>query len=629
MEGKEKIIWNKIYSWIEIWNSLLIKYPKNIDLINLRFLIKLIKNENNENGLRNQDNNKLLTKRLKKSLNENIVKNEYIHEINKLCEFLKNKETNLVSVSLNDLENKLNKSFFSLNFEELKSLILSEDDLNEDTLKKIKYISKNLIIEYLNKGFEIKSIMKFPYNCFHKAQYYDKTYISYFPHNIDECQFIIDGIYDNNSYNKYVESLNKSLTLDLRFKRLNEYFNQEKKESFMILKVEGIKFNNKFKYNNIEIFSQHKDLKLKFRTSEHIDLNDKMDDSKGIYFKVKVLSFDENDGINDARNKIENLINYTFIYYTNPEENYYIYNENFYMLNLEGIVIAQSSYLKNSYHGYVELSSFFNSENNKKPFVKKIESFLSSKKEEDLKLLYTFRYLKEGKLSKDYSNKLLNLWIGLENLFKEDLLVDKNSISKIIEIIPKLKIKYCFLEKTQEYYQFLYSQINSWRENDLDESGLILFDNVLKTQIREDFNSKLPRRDKGIILKDFISFIKELKSKTDDVFHTSKINNIEKILDDSNERKKYFNDVKIKLEEDLQLIYMYRNLIVHTAHGDKILIEYFYNRLLKIINNFFPEILGLYIEKNVSFKKCLINKYYESNLFLKKINENEYVDLLN
>jgi hypothetical protein len=89
--------------------------------------------------------------------------------------------------------------------------------------------------------------------------------------------------------------------------------------------------------------------------------------------------------------------------------------------------------------------------------------------------------------------------------------------------------------------------------------------------------------------------------------------------------EKYINEI----EEDLLLIYRYRNKIVHNAHYDTIILPYYTTKIMNYSGNLIRRIL--YEKENNrqdSIEEILISLYSKKNILIDKLKNNINVDLL-
>lgn len=79
------------------------------------------------------------------------------------------------------------------------------------------------------------------------------------------------------------------------------------------------------------------------------------------------------------------------------------------------------------------------------------------------------------------------------------------------------------------------------------------------------------------------------------------------------------------IEDDILMIYRFRNLIVHNAHFDNALLPYYVLKIRNYSGYLIRNLLPKLNENNSTLSKEMINFYIEKEIFLKKLEENKYI----
>ena len=237
--------------------------------------------------------------------------------------------------------------------------------------------------------------------------------------------------------------------------------------------------------------------------------------------------------------------------------------------------------------------------------------------------MHWFRKAEESNAKED---KLINYWIGLENLFyfqnNATKIVDKEIaeskiklMAEIISTIVAYKSRYViawdlFWLLRNEYFSFLSSRHPK-------------LPNQLKiTEILR------PVEGKNIEIVPFLNELNTLDGVIKNNFIIEKINYVKQIYLSESKGYDKLNDLKSNVKEELIYIYRLRNLFVHNAQFDNPILSYYVNRLQKISSNVMHTIINESNFVGNFIENSLIKNYTEANLFIENSKEKKLITLL-
>lgn len=130
---------------------------------------------------------------------------------------------------------------------------LSESDSTADDEQGLRILSQHLVVEFILKGYSLKTIGEFPMNLLDKCC--DGSMTTRYPHGVDVNEYTIDGQLDYDRYHQAVMSAMESLTLNQRVGKLEYYYTVEPQNLTYIFEVRGLKGDIDIQIGNVNFYS--------------------------------------------------------------------------------------------------------------------------------------------------------------------------------------------------------------------------------------------------------------------------------------------------------------------------------------------------------------------------------------
>lgn len=610
----------KINFWIELWNDLIENFLKKsygLTLYSPHILIEDIIVEIEENHFGNKENKKYFYSRIK----EYLEKDEVIKTHLKSEFILLQKNFNLIRPGyILTLCKKINKSFkkgiyFKETLNLAENIILEDSILDISFVKKINYFSQSLIVELIRKSYDLEDIKKFLSNIFDSYYYHNGTLITDFPHDVNYEDFKeSSGEINIQKANEKITNILDNISVTDRIKKLSYYYNKKPEKVKYIFFINGIKGDIEKSVFGVTFYSLSKRRFLKdHRSVDFEDLQRYFGEKKYLQAVVEVDYLLPKSSLKIAKSKIENALD-VLACYLNFKTEVSINDSHFIIVDNTGsLVYAGNSRGKNddfmNFHNALNLNEhekqiddldphdFLWKEGNKIDTIAKIKNAL--------------HWYRKGEQSFKDADKMLNYWIAIETLFnfKEDVKgniftdAKKNKINLIQEIIA-----------SEEIFKFIYAygwELFYYFRNKIDFA-------FGKTDIPDPLIEQgqlNPKIGAVIYLEKFIKVLPELRKYEKNLFVLEKIDAVINFYSDSKFTKNEILNHIRQVQNDVLMIYRFRNLIVHNAHFDNTLLPYFIWKTRSYCGGVIRKFISEY-HKGIKLSEILFNIYIEKEKFL-------------
>lgn len=631
-EIKEKNIRDKIEYWIFIWNDLIDNYMKTnygLKFSNIHILIEELLEEIEFNKLNNSNNKKFFRDSLGLLLKEDVViKTEFKTEVNSLIEYLNANKNNYVKSICKHINLTIFKSRkYIKKIHQVLSEILLRDSLLETDYSNIKYLTENLIVEFILLGYSLKEVKKFLDNIFDNFFEYG---------NVVTTKLPIDEFVKQEDIKEYV----KNLTLEQRLKLINEYIRRDYKEFFVIYKLKGFRGTKGLICGDVEFYNP------KFKTHINHDFKEatryenwneeKMIETPHYYNAiVKVVAISNEQAKIEACRKIESVLDTIRCFY-NSSNNFKIVKENSYLLDSEKKLISMNFEAKKpeeGYEFYKREDDIHISENEYlQDILKNASNFMFKRTNEyneaERKILESLRRFRKGIESEKLDEKLLNYWICIENIVNinrdksDNVLIDKGEETALRlaqEIIAPIFIRFDIYNSYHQLYVAIY---NLYQPRYIGEKeGKITY----SEEIAKKFN--LSKGEDKIDLTLFVKDIDELDDNTNKYLAKEKTQYINKLYNDNTFCLSELEKKRKQIESNILQIYRYRNMIVHDAHFNEIFLEYYTKLSEKYAQRLLVEVVELYCKNSSNLIDILLMIHFQFKMLLKNLKQKPNINL--
>ncbi|OCW74131.1 HEPN domain-containing protein [Elizabethkingia anophelis] len=601
---------DKISYWKDLWENLISDFLKKsygLNLYNLHLLIEDIILEIEENN--NSEIRKYLKSKFDDYYANDIVLNKYFQSDFKLLRtILHTNKNNLILEVSKHLERKFKQgAYFNGNIDELKNILLDNSVINKEFIYKINILTQNLIIEFIKKGYALKDIKKFSAQILDSYQItsHDNKdmLITQFPHNVSLSKHTINGVLDSEKRNAEIISIIDNISNNDRIDKLKSFFYKEPEDVHYIFVVEGLKGNINLSLSNVTFYSPEK---LRFATEDPTSVENMQKESRNKFIQasVKVKYLSPESSLASALTTLKKVTDLLHCFYNTKSKieinpSLYIIIQNGHILHKswtvnEEIMKFRYSLDINRYKENIE-------ELNNYSYIFNEESRTTSK------LSNAIHWYSKAENSSRQEDKILNYWIAIENLFnseyevlKDDLLEKNTSKLGLIQLIISSNQIPSFV---YDYGWEAYDHYTDIARNKYSFNQIELSDELIEKA------NLITGDEETISLEKFINSLQEIKENEKNQFWSERLTSLIAFYKNSSETIKKVEEQTKLIEEDILMIYRFRNLIVHNAHFDNALLPYYIWKIREYSGNLIRGLLHLHKNDKSNLSSHLINIY--------------------
>jgi len=595
--GNENIIYFK-----NIWEDICgnINKPNlDFDIMTPHYLCLEILDEIEVNKSKNKSNNQYYLSRLNDYYsNENTIIGEIKNYFEILRRELPNPRDIILKQILNDVLGYINKgNYFNTLFDKLKSILFGTEIIDSDKKIEIKKISKYLIVEFILKGYNYKSIEKFINNVLEGYIIYNEDLITNFPHGIEYNN-------DKETYYNKIKDIISSISIENRIEKIKDYYYALKNDYYYIFSLIGISGDSEIKINNVTFYNP---IKKRYITKSFHSEDDEIEKDKNENIMNVIVyenCIDKDQGKILAINDVDKAFN-LLKFITHSKSKFKLSNRKCIILNknYEEISYSWGINPKAKIHNNLRIDNNFKYSNEK---LNDITNFIFPNRT----LTDALHYYRKAIEASRFEEKILNYWISLEMLFNNIQLwnifpenENEKKITLIQEIASRLLLcHYVYKYGWDIFYEldFLIKHINPNNET------INISDDILK---KAGLYSDPSKEGHIVYLYKFLDNLSEIISSTNNEIMLEKLISINEFYFNNKISKEkiytLFNDIK----NEILLLYRIRNKIVHNAFYNSPFIEYYVNKLEFIVSTVFFDIIDKKGKK--TFEENMIIKYVE------------------
>ncbi|MBO9585230.1 MAG: hypothetical protein J7574_13795 [Flavobacterium sp.] len=624
---------NRISFWRDLWEDLILNFLKKsygLSLYSPHILVEDIITEIEENSFQNLDNKKYFYDKISFYLmNDVIVKNHFYSSFKILRSVFNSDKNNYILEISKKIKNQFQEGlYFNYCLENLNNELNNDEEITLNFITTINYLTQNIIVEFIKKGYVLEDIKKFSDNIFSDYREQSGIISTKFPHNLsasssvsNQSQFYADVVYlMNNLQNKD------------RINALSNYFYKKKEKAHYIFIVKGLKGSTNIELGNVTLYSlENKRFIVNDEDhSHHEDLQKKNTNQskKFIQAAVEIDYLLPKSSLTNALTKLENTLDLVSCYFRTKTE--IEIDSSSYIIVKDGKFIFSSHGLNKKedpirFRDSLILDDFENELNGLNDF-----SYLwcntKIHKKGQSKLLNAIHWFSKAEQSIKQEDKMLNYWIAIENLFNlefditNDILAGnkKRKIHLIQEIISSTQIfNYIYdygWELYRHYEHIALNQRFSKRKKLSEEI-------IIKANLLVDPGNT-------IYLEKFIDSLEEIKNHENDLFILQKLENLISFYKDANFTKKSIHEQIDVIQNDVLMIYRFRNLIVHNAHFDNALLPYFVWKIRNYAGTLIRKLIQELKTNDIELSNLMIQLFINKEHFLVEL-ENGNVNLFN
>lgn len=449
--------------------------------------------------------------------------------------------------------------------------------------EKIKKSAAVIIFEFIYRQFEIKTI----------SNLCDKVFSSYY--EID---------YPNGK--RILKEEMEKLTFDDRLSRLFEILTQKEKYQYVVFYVSGLHLSQEETFDDVTFYNPLVSKKLKgFNPNEECFHNANYEIGSNVL--AKVFCKDTLFGVNIAKKQVSEICDYLKLLYR-TEADYKIFSDE-YLICDEALNII-------SYSGSNDTKSLYdlsidrirnNSQKDVSVIYKNLFDNISGSDNKAIK--DALHFYRKGIESDNQEEKLLNLWISLENVFSGVSIKlsneneDKTKFSKISDCLKHYLIFRYFYScgwSIYDSFQHYFTSVNVVNSRRVSRI-------LLSAEDSKEINIVTSSKN-GFSLFDFINLLNKFGKCTDNCIFNEELNKTIEFYKSNKTFTNAINAIEPTIKNELLMIYRQRNQIVHKASYDTTLLNFYISKLQFVTTVFLRDLIAN-MPNEKSINNFILNQY--------------------
>ena len=449
--------------------------------------------------------------------------------------------------------------------------------------EKIKKSVTVIIFEFIYRQFEIKTI----------SNLCDKVFSSYY--EID---------YPNGK--RILKEEMEKLTFDDRLSRLFEILTQKERYQYVVFYVKGLHLSQEETFDDVTFYNPLVSKKLKgFTPNEECFHNENYEIGSNVL--VKVVCKDTLFGVNIAKKQVSEICDYLKLLYR-TEADYKIFSDEYLICDESMNIVSHSG--SNDTKSLYDLSIDRIRNNSQKDVSVIYKNLFDNISGSDNKAIKdALHFYRKGIESDNQEEKLLNLWISLENVFSGVSIKlsneneDKTKFSKISDCLKHYLIfRYFYSCGWSIYYSFQHyfksvNIVNSRRVSRI----------LLSAEDSKEINI-LTSSKNGFSLFDFINLLNKFGKCTDNCIFNEELYKTVEFYKSNKTFTNAINAIEPTIKNELLMIYRQRNQIVHKASYDTTLLNYYISKLQFVTTVFLRDLIAN-MPNEKSINNFILNQY--------------------
>jgi hypothetical protein len=627
--------------WADYWGEVIGKFPDpnfGLKLDSPRLVVTDVLDEIKFNNLRNKKVKSYFSNKVSLwSRNKNVIGTTALGHMQLLHSAFSSEPQAYIEALCKQCLSYLNSGQFFNNVLEFLVASLIKENASEKDFDDIALASDLLIIEFTARGFSLQTCEKFPNNIFSGiTRHAENLIFSDFPHKTDYKTFETSGEVNWKAFGEALEGELGRLSIQDRLMGLRTFFEAVPEIYQFIFPLTGIRCEKELSFGNVKIYSP--------LTKKHlIDPLSKDPDSHPEYFGrkrphvfanalVTLPSIDVIDTNEKAHSMVESALD-LLSYIWKREGKPTVANTGRLVLR-EGHLASQLLSMSDnppiqwSWRESLNLNEIpEKTTDHFEPIIGKILSEDKVLTDFEKQLSAALHWYRKATQEKHSEDKILNLWVVLEKLFKNidsDEIGSKHKIDVIIELLPSIYVRQMIFDPGWNLHSYLLNLVGSSQGG---KKIIELPDEIIKM-------AKLkPKVGEYTHIEEVVASLDLLKSHSDKNIDRhiikQKINHVYRYFTDNKYAVGFFEETLRDIETDLLLIYRYRNKVVHDAHYDDRMLPYYVKKAERYTSN----ILGYLFYKAKEPDSSVINIANEAKAdvanMLKKLKLDPKFTLLN
>lgn len=533
--------------------------------------------------------------------------------------------------------------FQSLANKLFETVIAPEWEKDDDLL--IIGLNEQLILEFLFKGYSLKTIRRMPRNVLSKYDEFDDDGTIYpntnFPHGVDyqeiERNIAGDTTSSQHLYNKSVKGVIDNLTVSDRLQAFRAYFEASPQQQIYVYQIKGLRGDSEIRLGDVTFYSP-KVKRYMVAGSDSLGIDETFgagDDTKFLNAAVETHFIDGERGKIVSIDKVDEALD-TLSCYLTSEAQPTINMDSVISVSLDGKPRSSShSVSKTADHmmyarGLVledELLSSYMTIAVRRTIDSMLAKTFDERSEVERALLRSLHWYRKGETASKLEDQLLNYWIAIEKLMPKERtdiysLLKKGESSKFA--LARESIASLQASNLYQYGWNLFFEVREYTKTSIISAGW-----GQKLEIQEELKKKSGLSAEGRLnLKPFIENLEDIKAQSKLRTLNRKIDLVRLFYSDIASMRKQVEKTLQQIKDDMTLFYWHRNKIVHDAHFDNTLLPFYIPRAKGYASYLLQAVIDGHARRiGGSIEEILLSHMVDFDIIQEKLKEQVFIDV--
>lgn len=636
------VVNEKIRYWVDLWEDLISNFNKQLyglDLVNPQLIIREIIDEIKSNHFQNKEIKGYFREKLDDLKRDPVLKEQSSSDfILFRKEFDTGSNSYLLELADAVMDLFQNGRYFDAAYNHLKAILQNPGSQADDD-QNILTLSQHLIVELLLKGYSLDSIQSLPRNLFDTYTEKGGRIIMNYPIETNRRDFLDGDTLDVARFNLEVKAEIDSLDVTKRLDRFPSYYRASPTEGYFIFRIEGLKGETDFQLGDVNFYSPKSKKYITneqfFQNAEYFGTDDERD---FINAAVRVSFVDIRAAELAAAQTVEKALDVIRCYLP-IQATLETRTEDYIIVDSEGKDIGHKRSVSERHESYRWRNSFDLSklpveriaDGNLMRLFESVSGFLFSPLEDqseiEQKIGYSLHWYRKAEEASKIEDRLLSYWIVIENILNlkpssaNALLptsAKETPYSLAKALIPRLHVSNFVYEVGHQLY---------WYLRGLLSSGEL----TLPPGLIQACELDIPRDGEiDLSIRALVSQLPALTQVVGRKITIDKCTLADRFYHDNVFAKTELIKQMKKIEQDVLLVYRYRNRIVHNARFDATVLPY----LVQKARTFAEMVLKRVVYERstnatVTVEQVVVGDYARVNRILDRLERGVPIDFLN
>lgn len=513
--------------------------------------------------------------------------------------------------------------------------ILTTEPAIKDVDRKLRYLTRTLIVELMHLGYSLKTIRKIPSRLFDNYRIHNGRVHTDFPLDIDQQRFLNGETLDTDAYGRAVRTAMDGLSISARLAALSSFTLTQPRERTYIFQVRGLKGEKPFALGPVQFYSPRISPRAPATDGHPPDdlFRANPDNETFMNAETRVLGIDSEEDKHEAAARVDAALDVLRAYFSS-EAAFQLNKDEYVVAEVDGTSrgkawsMSPQSEVYQLLHG-LDADDVLPENRIDQNVRDYLAHFLFENENQWTRtekiVARSLKYYRKAEESLVFEDKLLNYWIALENLFDfpEEVRLRKSKpltkVELLLDLVPVIQASQLAFVFGWRLYHFL----RGATARRIGSSPPL----VLPEEIMSICNLN-PPRGTLIHLRPLLENLDAIDALDLPRIASEKVSETKLFYADPKHACEAIEAAEVKVREDLVLIYRFRNRIVHRADFNRREAQFYLRRAAKHAGDVLRNVIWRLASKSSdSPADALLRAYAEAESRKERLRRREPINL--